>query len=569
MTTGEVDARIEEALDLAGTYVFGTDPGRIPPVLSEAYQACTTEGDRARLAAALARCWAYAGERTRAVRFAVAAVTHAEAAGDPALLADALDAALATHWGPDDFEVRVDLAARLGDVAAHVLSPDARLRAHLWLLSVAAESLDLVELNRQMRALELLGEESRKAQFFAASRRLALDLMRGRTDTMPRLLAMVEETQDELPDGFLVLFALRVYGAVHARDELDAEALERARERAREGEALAEREGMREVFAEVAWVYLGLGLLDEARRLALTYDERSLARLPRDHNYLMVLQHLLDVALAVGLDDHVAAIVPRLLPYAGRAVINAGFVAFHGVTDDTLCRACARLGDTERAVALRQKALDTYRRIGASWWYDRLATWQPDLPDVARTTSERTQTTMTLRPGPPGVWLVGRGSDESAIPARRGLEHLHVLLANPGRDVAALTLAGGAVEQSSIGPVVDDAALTAYRRRVAELDGLLEVADAAGDAARSAELAAEKEALVAELSAATGLGGRRRVVGGDAERARVAVRKAITAAIDAVHAVDPIVARHLSTHVSTGTQCRYEPDPDHVVTWRL
>lgn len=568
MTGGEVEVSIDEALDLAATYVFGTDPGRIPPVLAAAYEACTTEGDRARLAAALARCWAYAGERARAVRFAVAAVTHAEADGDPALLADALDAALATHWGPDDFEVRVDLAARLGDVAAHVLDPDARLRAHLWLLSVAAEALDLRELNRQMRAIELLGEESRKAQFFAASRRLALDLMRGRIDTMPRLLALVEETQDEFPDGFLVLFALRAYGAVHARAELDAAGLERAREVARDGEALAEREGIREVIAEIAWVYLGLDLPDDARRLARTYDERSLARLPRDHNYLMVLQHLLDVALALELDDLVASIVPRLLPYAGRAVINAGFVAFHGVTDDTLSRACARLGDNERAAALREKALDTYRRIGASWWYDRLAAWPPDVPEAASATSE-VATSMTLRPGPPGVWLVGRGSDESAVPARRGLEHLHVLLSNPGRDIAALTLAGGGVEQAAIGPVLDDAAVAAYRRRVAELDELLDAADASGDAARGKELAAEKEALVAELSAATGLRGRRRTVGGDAERARVAVRKAITAAIDAVHAVDPVVARHLSTNVCTGMQCRYEPDPEHVIRWRL
>jgi hypothetical protein len=568
MAAGEVEVRIEEALDLASTYVFGTDPGRIPPVLAAAYDACTTEGDRARLAAALARCWAYAGERTRAVRFAVAAVTHAEAAGDPAVLADALDAALATHWGPDDFDVRVDLASRLGDVAAHVLDPDARLRAHLWLLSVAAESLDLRELNRQMRAIELLGEESRKAQFFAASRRLALDLMRGRTDTMARLLALVEETQDELPDGFLVLFALRAYGAVHVRAGLDSAGLERARDVAREGEALTERDGIREVFAEIAWVYLGLGLPDDARRLALTYDERSLARLPRDHNYLMVLQHLLDVALALDLDELVASIVPRLLPYAGRAVINAGFVAFHGVTDDTLSRGCARLGDLERAAALRQKALDTYRRIGATWWYERLAAWQPDLSD-ATSAAPPGAISMTLRPGPPGVWLVGRGSDESAIPARRGLEHLHVLLSNPGRDVPALTLAGGGAEQSALGPVLDDAALAAYRRRVAELDELLDAADASGDATKGAQLAAEKEALVAELSAATGRRGRQRVVGGDAERARVAVRKAITAAIDAVHSVDPVVARYLSTHVSTGMQCRYEPDPDQQVTWRL
>ena len=39
MDTGEVDPRTQAALDLAGSYVFGTEPGRIPVVLFEAYDA--------------------------------------------------------------------------------------------------------------------------------------------------------------------------------------------------------------------------------------------------------------------------------------------------------------------------------------------------------------------------------------------------------------------------------------------------------------------------------------------------------------------------------------------------
>ena len=170
MDTGEVDPRTQAALDLAGTYVFGTEPGRIPAVLFAAYDASAADLDRALLGAELARCWVYSRERNRAVPFAVAAVKHAEATGDPTVLADALDAALATHWGPDELEVRVDLAGKLADVAAHLGDAEARLKAHLWLLTVAAETLDVSELNRQVRALERLGEESRKALFY---RRLA------------------------------------------------------------------------------------------------------------------------------------------------------------------------------------------------------------------------------------------------------------------------------------------------------------------------------------------------------------------------------------------------------------
>jgi len=561
MDTGEVDARTQAALDLAGTYVFGTEPGRIPAVLFEAYDASAADLDRALLGAALARCWAYSGERNRAVPFAVAAVKHAEATGEPAVLADALDAALATHWGPDELEVRVDLAQKLSDVCAHLGDPGARLKAHLWLLTVAAETLDVSELNRQMRALERLGEESRKALFFAASRRLMLDLMRGRSDTIAPLVALAEETADELPDGQFVLSAMIGYGAVQAGDRGAAVVA-----RARDGEAIAEREGIREIFAEIAWIYLGLGLDDDARRLASTFDQRVLANLPHDHNYLPVLHLLLDVALATGLDGLVETITPLLLPYAGRAVINSGAVMFHGVTDDTLARACDRLGDTERANALREKALATYRRIGATWWRERLEAEAPAPPSEPERSA-----TMTLRPGPAGVWLVGRGDQETAIPARRGLEHLHALLSRPGVEMAALRLAGGAqtVEQAGLGEVVDAEALASYRRRLAEIDTELDEADAWGDAVRAEKVTAERAAIVAEVAAVTGLGGRPRISGSGAERARVTVRKAIATALDAIHGADPVVARHLTARVRTGLRCCYEPDPDAPVEWRL
>jgi hypothetical protein len=561
MDTGEVDARTQAALDLAGTYVFGTEPGRIPAVLFEAYDASTADLDRALLGAALARLWAYAGQRGRAVPFAVAAVKHAETTGAPAVLADALDAALATHWGPDELEVRVDLAQKLSDVCAHLGDPDARLKAHLWLLTVAAETLDVSELNRQMRALERLGEESRRALFFAATRRLMLDLMRGRTDTIAPLLSLADGVKDELADGPMLVMGLTGYSAVQAGDDSEGAVVQ-----AQAGEQLAESEGIREVFAEIAWIYLGLGLTDDARRLASTFDERVLANLPRDHNYLMVLQLLLDVAIRTGLDDLVGSITPLLLPYAGRAVINSGAVMFHGVTDDTLSRACDRLGDTERAAALREKALETYSRIGATWWRERLEAEAPAPPSEPVRSAA-----MTLRPGPAGVWLVGRGDEETAIPARRGLEHLHTLLSRPGVEVAALRLAGGAhtVEQAGLGEVVDEQALAAYRRRLAEIDTELDEADAWGDAARGEKLTAERDALLAEVSAATGLGGRARMAGSGAERARVTVRKAIATALDAIHGADPVVARHLTTHVRTGLRCCYEPDPDAPVEWRL
>ena len=71
------------------------------------------------------------------------------------------------------------------------------------------------------------------------------------------------------------------------------------------------------------------------------------------------------------------------------------------------------------------------------------------------------------------------------------------------------------------------------------------------------------------LAGATGLGGRARSMGRTAERARVAVRKAIAAALDRIDAEDPAMARVLRRTIHTGSVCRYERDPDTPIDWLL
>ena len=152
---------------------FGTHPGSRPAVLHDSY--ATAEGAaRGRLAAALARTWAYGGEFGRAAPFAAEAVEIAEATGDPVQLAEALDAQLLVHWGPDDFDERRRITARLEDVVAHVADAEARLSAYLWRLTTGLEALDMVAVARQLHALDLLADEtgSDRVRFFAASRRV-------------------------------------------------------------------------------------------------------------------------------------------------------------------------------------------------------------------------------------------------------------------------------------------------------------------------------------------------------------------------------------------------------------
>jgi hypothetical protein len=136
--------------------------------------------------------------------------------------------------------------------------------------------------------------------------------------------------------------------------------------------------------------------------------------------------------------------------------------------------------------------------------------------------------------------------------------------------VAAFDLAGGerSVRQPGL-EVLDDQARRAYRARMVELDAELAEADERADAGRSERLVEERDALLAELSGATGLGGRGRTSGSDDERARITVRKAVVAALARIAETDPWLGRHLRDRIHTGLECRYEADPDHPVRWLL
>ncbi|WP_328999572.1 hypothetical protein OHA18_34675 [Kribbella sp. NBC_00709] len=551
----ELAARTRAVLDAAAAHVFGTEPGRLAAELYDVLARTTDDADRARVAAALARCWVYGGHADRAAAFADEALAHAEKTADGELIADCLDAVLAAHWGPDELTLRQQTAGRLDEVSAHVLDPGARLRGHLWGLQVGWETLRVPVIQRQLRALELLAEESPRARFFAASRRWMYDHVRG--VERAELIGVAESAAADagLADAWMVTSLMRGYTALHAGDSVAvADVLEVMEE-------FAHTEGITEVAAEAASVWALLGRPERAQLLLEQLGADVVETLPRDVNYLLNLQCVLEAALAVG-DEQLVRTTARLLtPYENRAVVNGGAVYFHGVTDDTLARAAALTGDQARADQFRTRALATYLRIGATWWHDRLKA-PADLPG---------QSVVHFHPVHDGLWLVGSGVGRP-MRALRGFDYLRRLLAQPGQTVSAVDLVTdgtATVIQSDSGPRLDRQAAAAYRQRLTDLATELAEANEWADLARAESLAAEREALLAELSSAEGLGGRARATGSTAERARVAATKAIIAAISRIEAADPTLATHLRDAVRTGTDCTYRPRPQDHPTWLL
>jgi hypothetical protein len=561
---GDVAAMTEAALGLAAGRSFGTLPGRVPALLYEAYRLAGGP-QRARVAVALARAWAYGGDAARAVGFAAEAVAAAEATGDTALLADALDAELLVHWGPDDLAERLRITRRLEDTAVHLTDVEARLSAHLWRLTTALECLDLPAVRRSLRALELLAEESASArvQFFLAARRGLYALLTGDLAAAERARGgaaaagvQAGEADTEAIDRTLSAGIARQSGNVGAL----------AREAA-SFEAFGAAEGVLSICAQAAVLWLAAGDVGHAGALLHQLAGEDLAAVPRDVDWLLTVTSLTEVAVSAGVSDVVEAAVPMLAPYAGRGVLNAG-ASFEGVVDDYLARALLVLGRAAEADRHRAAAGAAYRRLDAPWWQHRLT------PSPG--SSQRPAEVVHLHPAGDGLWVVGPHGATRTLPAMRGLQYLRLLLDRPGAEVAALDLSGAVaghagfrVADADMGPLLDRRALAAYRRRLAELDEDLREADAWGDPLRGERLTAEREALLAQVAEATGLGGRARATPSTRERARVAVRKAITAAIGRIGETDPALGRLLRDTVLTGGSCRYDPDPARPVRWVL
>jgi hypothetical protein len=172
------------------------------------------------------------------------------------------------------------------------------------------------------------------------------------------------------------------------------------------------------------------------------------------------------------------------------------------------------------------------------------------------------------------TWTLAFGGRSVPLRDAKGLRDLAILLATPGREVAATELVTGVANAAAAGlaglgadPVLDDQARAAYRARLTQLDDELAEADRHHDIERSVRLATERDALIDELTSAAGLGGRPRRLGDVTERARTTVTARIRDAIGRIERVHPELGRHLRASIVTGARCSYRPA--ETVRWSI
>jgi hypothetical protein len=508
----------------------------------------------ARVLACLARELHHSWEEdnlARAPAVAAEAVAMARELEDPATLSFALLALHDARWRPGSARERVAVVEEMLALAA--AAGDRELLAQARLLRAVAlvelgDRGGLADLEEHCRLADELGHAT--ARWAALSRRAAAAGLAGRLE---EARALGEEA--------------RQLGRRIGQPDADSVAASQLWELGRfDGRRSAAGANPSPAPADwPAWraiLLVEAGDPEAARAAMAGFDpDRWILRpgVVRSHDPWPLLVTAEAAALA-GDERQRAASYRALRPLAGGHTVLGGFVAYTGAADHYLGLLAAALGRPEEAAGHLRVAVELHQRLGATAWAAR------SREHLERLEQPAGQPTCVFRRDG-DVWTLTFDGVSVHLPDSKGLRDLATLLGAPGEQVHAVRLLGGRPPTGGADPVLDDQARAAYRARLAELDAELDQADAAGDPDRAGRARAEREALVAELSRAVGLGGRPRRLGDDTERARKAVSARISDAIARIERASPALGRHLRQSVATGTSCSYTPSEP--VQWRL
>ncbi|MER5638973.1 AAA family ATPase [Kitasatospora sp. NPDC002227] len=493
------------------------------------------------------------------------AVRLARAAGDAATLAYALSALCDARAGPADCERRREWAEEIVRLARSLPEPSLELLGRRLRLVALMELGEAAEADREVLAYGATEHALRQPLYswYVPLWQGMRALLEGRFADCERRLAEVAELGRRAGSGNAELLGSTQRWCLLA----ELEDPERIAELMAGLPPLAELPGVWPKVSQ-ALVSAQLGERDQAVAQLLAAAP-LLPGAPQDSEWLpMLAQAVETLALTEAAGEEAAALARQLrewlAPYQELYVVEGIGAAVRGPVSRYLALLAQVSGEPETARGQFAAALAAARAIGASRLAERIAREagreQPRSPDRG----------VFRREGP--LWRLGYAGAEVVLPDSKGLRDLAVLLARPGVPVPAVELAaskgpaapageyGELHRPGDTGELLDATARTAYRRRLQELELEETEADQAGDTERSARIAVERDALVGQLSAAYGLGGRVRRTGSPAERARTAVTARVRSAIDRIAHAHPPLGRHLANAVHTGTVCEYRPE---------
>jgi AAA ATPase domain len=558
---------------------------------------------RLRVMASMARVLAWHGlNLPRARALAAEAVDAARASGDHITLAACLLAQHHAVWAPGTAQERLRIAGEIADLAERADDREVLLEARLL---AATDRLELADpaFRSELDEFLRLADTARQPRFRYAAlvRHTMLALLAGRFPEAGRLLEQAGVLGEEC-------------GEPGTRDVRYDQGWDLLTGQGRLGELAGSLPDMFpdpesvQARGSRALVLLAAGARAEAADAVAPIMNASPDSVPHNHQWLGGMAYAAEIVAAFGARPAAQAWYAALLPYADQAVVSGAAITFRGSVAHYLGVLAAVLGQTGEAAALLERAVTVHERLGALPWslrsrYElaRVRLSEPAqrdaalsaLASLARTAHQLGMTQLARdaeaagfaagqAPLASGVfardgatWTLGYGGVTVQLRDAKGLADLAVLLAAPGQQIAAadLVAAAGAGQAGradlllGADEVLDATARQQIRARLAELGEDIAEAESWSDPERATRARAERDALLHEVAAATGLSGRTRLLGDQSERARKAVTARIRDVMTRIDQAHPALGAHLRASVTTGTRCAYSPATP--VTWQL
>lgn len=598
--TGDHETLARAALGMGGLWVH------------ERRQASDAAGVEARQRVALAsldersslglrlavRLAAEADYRTGAAAGVLSALEEARAVGDPVAVAEGLSLAHHCLLGPDHARDRGALADELLRVASLTGRPIDTLMGLLWstvdhyLVGDPMADRSLAELRAHLAARdhEAVGYVLRAVEVMLALRAGRLDAAEVLAATCARAGEIAGDA--DAPNWYAgQLMVIRWYQGRSAELVPHLSALSAA-----VGTGAVDLAS----FAALAVGYAAAGDTTRAACALARVSGRSFEGMVRGSSWLVAIYGCVEAAHALQDAETAAAAYAVLLPFADLPIMLSLGVACLGSTQHALGVAALTTGDLRAAVDHLRRAVRANQALGhlpattlsrhrlgqallkrggvddaiaadaalrgAAVEAAALGMVLPpnDTPGRVQADPPGSAVEVERQPGP--HWLVRIGTRHVVVPDGTGMRYLAVLAQRPGQQVTALELVRATLGPTAVSkrrpahevsrqPVIDERALRDYRARLADLTAHLEDLEATGDADRAELLRTERNWIVAELSSATGLSGRSRTFTDDAERARIAVTKAIRRSVDRLRRADAVIGAELSSRVQTGGHC--------------
>ena len=311
----------------------------------------------------------------------------------------------------------------------------------------------------------------------------------------------------------------------------------------------------------MAWPYAVRGDLDRARALLGEFSVLDITPWTGFES----LAAAAVVFAAVGSEEQRRWTYEHLLPFAGAHVVVGGCASYHASVDHHLGSLAASLGERAAAEVHLRNAVAMERRLGAAGW--------------ARVSQRALDRLLEIRSAVRQRVPAGRRPLDARLRRPNGAVAGCQGPARPGGHIGGKggrhPRPGSPWPGNSAGHRRDGSRPGAGRTGQGRIPrpagdpwpGEIEEARELGHTARAGRLADERDALIRELAAATGFGGRDRRLGDEIERARKTVGARLRDSLTKIDRVHPLLATHLRESVRMGTTCSYTPATP--TSWKL